>query len=347
MEQAGTQTGADTAPRVSALGQMAVRHRAAAAQERAAFAATLRVAFGRMAAECPGLEGVVREVSIEQAGLGEVIEQAEPGMFLSLLEGQGERMGLIMACPAVLAAMVEARATGRVDQCLPRPRRPTRTDAALLAPMIDAFLRLMESRCAELPQAGLVSGYVYGSFLDDPRPLGLMLDDGRYSMIRMQVSLGFGAKEGVWTVVLPLADPSDACAAPKAESDEVARDWRARLEAAVSSSPVQMDAVLCRVRISLTEALRLRPGDVLRLPESALESLALETITHQPMGIGRLGQARGQRAVRLTAEPGTLTDAMGVSVPPLALPATVLHARPPQPAFVPNANAQDEAGAGG
>lgn len=340
MEQDGAQTEPQATGRASTLGQMATRHRKVAAQERAAFDSALRVAFGRMASDCPGLDGAVQDVQVREVSLPEVIDEVEPGMFLSLLEGRGERLGLIMACPQVLAGMIEAQTTGCVDSTDPPRRKPTRTDAALLAPMIDAFLRLIEARCAALPQARQVSGFAYGSFLDDPRPLGLMLDDGRYCLLRLQVSLGFGARQGVWIVVLPMPDPAPAHReAPEAET----RDWSARLEATVSGAPVQLQAVLCRVQIALTEALRLRPGDVLRLPETALEALALETISEQPLGIGRLGQARGQRAVRLTATPGTLTDAMGVSVSPVALPATILPLRPPQTAFVPPAGSDGAA----
>lgn len=320
----------------TALGQMASRHRIAAGKERAAFEGALRVAFGRMAADCPGLEGMVSQVSLQNASLAEVIEQAEPGMFLALLEGQKEGMGLVMICPVTLAGMIEAQATGRVDSSLPPRRKPTRTDASLIAPMIEAFLRQVEARCATLPQADLVSGFDYGSFLDDPRPLGLMLDDGDYLTIRLQVSLGAGAKKGEWILVVPLGEPTRLRDGNEGHAAETAsRDWEARLEATVRKSPVHLEAVLCRIQMPLTEALRLRPGDLLRLPDSALEALALESITHQPLGIGRLGQARGQRAVRLTAEPGNLTDATGVSISPVALSASILHFRPPQAAFVP------------
>ena len=319
----------------TALGQMASRHRIAAEKERAAFEGALRVAFGRMAADCPGLEGMVSQVSLQNASLAEVIEQAEPGMFLALLEGQKERMGLVMICPVTLAGMIEAQATGRVENSLPTRRKPTRTDASLLAHLIVAFLRHLEARCAALPQAELVSGFDYGSFLDDPRPLGLMLDDGDYLTVRLHVSLGAGAKEGEWILVLPRSEATQLHDGEGHAAETASRDWEARLEATVRKSPVHLEAVLCRIQMPLTEALRLRPGDLLRLPDSALEALALESITHQPLGIGRLGQARGQRAVRLTAEPGNLTDATGVSISPVALPASILPFRPPQAAFVP------------
>lgn len=321
---------------------MATRHRVAAAQDRAMFASGLRVAFGRMAAECPGLDCVVQNVVIREGALAEVLELIETGAFLALLEGQGDRMGLLMACPMVMSAMIEAQTTGRVDPTPPLIRKPTRTDAALIAPMIDAFLRRAEQRCAELPQAALMSGHAYGSYLDDPRPLGLMLEDGVFHILHLRVSLGFGAKEGDWIVVLPdpVQDtPSQTDAQTEAEAD---RDWQERLTVAVGHSEVLVHAMLGRIHITLTEALRLRPGDILRLPDSALESLTLESITHAPLGVGRLGQARGQRAVRLTADPGVLSDAMGAVAAPLALPAQIIPFAPPKAAFVPDAPSEPQ-----
>lgn len=320
----------------NALVSMATRHRAIAAQERAAFGAALRVAFGRMAAQCQGLDATVTAVETRSAALAELLDLMETGMFLAVLEGPGEGMGLVMACPMVLAGIVEAQTTGRVEATAPPKRKPTRTDAALMSPMVDTFLRLVEQRCDELPQSGLVSGYVYGSYLDDPRPLGMMLDDGVFQVIHLRVSLGFGAKEGDWFLILP--DPAQDSARPAVASSEMdaERDWQDRLSVAVQGSAVEVSAVLGRVQITLSDALRLRPGDIVKLPEAALETLSLESINHDPLGIGRLGQARGQRAVRLTADPGVLTDAMGASVQIPAMSEQIIPFRPPQASFVPD-----------
>ncbi len=323
-------------PPVNAVATMATRHRRDAEQARAAFAAALRVAFGRMAADVPGLDAAVQKIETRQGGLAEVLELPESGAFLAVLEGQGDRMGLLLACPKLMTSAIEALTTGRVDTAPPPHRKPTRTDAALIAPMIDAFLRLAEQGCADLAQAGLMAGYAYGSCLDDPRPLGLMLEEGQYHILHLRVSLGFGARDGDWFVILP--DPVSSAAPHHEVMDDAAaeRDWQARLDTAISNSEVVVTAMLGRVQFTLTDALRLRPGDILRLPESALELLTLETINQSPVAIGRLGQTRGQRAIRLTADPGVMTDALGAQAPQVALPAQVLPFTPPQAAFVPD-----------
>lgn len=306
-----------------ALAHMAARGKLAAEREQRAFETALRVAFGRMAAQCPGLEGQADAAQVQRASLAEVLELAEPNMFFSLLEGQSDRMGLLMACPQVLGAMVEAQATGTVLPDDAVARKPTRTDAALMAPLIESFLRCTETICADMSQYAWVAGYVYGSFLDDPRPLGLVLDDGGYHVIRMRVSLGLGAKQGDWLLVLPDADvarPSAAASTPQADPEYV---WEKQMQATISASTVQIDAVLCRLQLSLNEALRLRVGDVLRIPETTLEALALESLSREKLVVGRLGQARGHRAVRLTADPGELTDPTGATPVFTPIPASV------------------------
>ena len=54
------------------------------------------------------------------------------------------------------------------------PRKPTRTDAAMVAGLIDAALAGLEQ--ALLQEADLVwaGGFRYASFLDDARPIGLL-----------------------------------------------------------------------------------------------------------------------------------------------------------------------------
>jgi flagellar motor switch protein FliM len=334
--QSAEETGpAGDQARADALRLMATRHQRAAAQDRAQLCAALRVAFGRMASDCPGLDAVVQSVDIRQGALAEWLDLMESGMFLALLEGQGERIGLMTACPMLMTGMIEAQTTGRVDTAIPPRRKPTRTDAGLIAPLIDAFLRQIDQRCADLAQADLVSGYVYGSYLDDPRPLGILLEDGMYHILHLRISLGFGAKEGDLLLILPNPAPARPGRRDAATEMEAERDWQARIEAAISSSEVVLNAMLGRVQITLTDALRLRPGDILRLPESALEALTLETLDHDAIGIGRLGQARGQRALRLTADPGVLSDGTGASVPRIALPAQITPFAPPKVAFVP------------
>jgi len=324
MEQAQAQHNHNTR---DPLVRMARRNREQAAQQMAGFQAALSQAFGRMCADYPGLDGKVVNVVRRSVSLAELVDMAEPGQFLALLDGPDDALGMVWLCPALLAALVEAQTTGQV---MPPgasdgpPRLPTRTDAALVAPMVDAFLHHAEERCADLAEGADIGGFLYGSFLDDRRPMGVVLDDVDYNILQLQVSLGNGVVTGYWTVVLPSRVVKNADAPGKDD------DWENRLTQTVENSPVALNAVLCRFKLTLKEALALSKGDVLRVPESALETLGLTALGGATVANGRLGQARGFRAVRLVADPKLGWQGDSQSAPTLRLSKAVLS-NPPQP----------------
>ncbi len=298
----GTDQGT-AAPADSALGRMAGRHRLAQQAQAQRLDHGLRIAFGRMAQEWPGIEAELRAVTVSAMSVAELADQVEQAMFVALLEGQGEQIGVSLICPALLAGLVEGAATGRVAGPAPdQPRPPTRTDAALVAPMIDALLAHIRERCSDELGALMPRGWVYGSFLADPRPLALMLDDGQYRMLRFTLSLGQGQVRGTWSILLP--DPAVAGAArPRASGpDTDAPSWEVQLQGAVQACPAELRVILHRAQLPLGQALSLAAGDTLCIPMSAIETMQVETVAGQSLGTGRLGQARGQRAVRLLCD---------------------------------------------
>lgn len=305
--------------------RMARRNQAQAAQQQASVQAALSQAFGRMCAGYPGLHGTVVEMSRRIVSLAELVDMTDPGMFLALLDGPEEAMGMVWLCPDALAALVEAQTTGQVTPPVARdgtPRMPTRTDAALMSPMVDAFLRHATERCADLPEGTDFNGFRYGSFLDDRRPIGVVLDDMDYTLIQLTVSIAQGTVTGRWTLVLP-------CPAPVTLQDD-GDDWDTRMASAVENCPTELDAVLCRVTLTLKEALALSRGDVLHIPDAALETLGLAAKGGDVVATGRLGQARGFRAVRLTADPYVSIRGDARSAPTLRLSKTE-PPDPPQP----------------
>lgn len=302
--------------------RMVQRERVKAARQEASIQAALSQALGRMCAGYAGLDGVVTKVSQRTVSLAELVDLAEPGMFLALVEGPDDLMGMVWLCPDTLAALVEVQTTGQVSpmsNSSAPPRLPTRTDAALLAPMVDSFLRQITARCAELPECALFCGYAYGSFLDDRRPIGVVLDDISYDLVTMDVALAQGQVNGICTLVLPHPP------APANEEVNDEREWERRMTGAVENSAVRLNAVLCRFRLTLSEALALAQGDVLQVPDSALETLGLTALGGAQVASGRLGQARGFRAVRLTADPEERGRSADMPVPTLRfakIPAT-------------------------
>jgi flagellar motor switch protein FliM len=84
-------------------------------------------------------------------------------------------------------------------------------------------------------------------------------------------------------------------------------DWDQSLSASVMRAPASLRAELGRVTMPLSKVLELGVGGALTLPLSALEEVQLAALDGTVQAVGRLGQSRGMRAVRLTSWPNGKT----------------------------------------
>ena len=66
------------------------------------------------------------------------------------------------------------------------------------------------------------------------------------------------------------------------------------------ATPTQLQAVLHRLSIPLSAVMQLQAGDLMPLPMASVEKLRLEGSGGRRLVMGRLGQARGFRAVKLS-----------------------------------------------
>jgi flagellar motor switch protein FliM len=264
--------------------------------------------------------------------LAEALDRLDDDGFLALLapvgaaDGQvGGASALLVLDPALFSALIEALTIGRLAAPQTGPaRRPTATDAALLGAVVDRLLAELargQSEAAPGVPAGAGS-WQMARALSDPRLLGAILDEGRYLMIEVPLTLsiatGAGAGAGaeaeragalalllpVETVAaLPSAVPPLSQAAPPPGPDAFARG----IEVAVMAAPAVLTAVLGRLSLPIARVCDLAVGERLELPLSALEEVALVGPSDQIHATARLGQARGMRAVRILTlgEPGS------------------------------------------
>jgi len=253
---------------------------------------------------------------------------------------------------------------GRLGAHAPPPRKPTRTDASMSAGVLDRILIEFEEALAEMAEITWAGGFRYASFLDDPRPLGLLLEECAYRVFDVQLALGSaGEREGGFLLALPAVGrgpgPRRAGALPIA-SDTVAGgavteatsapesdDWPDQMARSVMGTQVTLEAVLHRVTLPLQAVLSFQPGTVLPVPMAALESLSIEGAGRRKIARARLGQSGGFRAARLVmgdadgaldeAAPvgtaaATLPPAAPAAVNPAAKPAAIpARSRKPQP----------------
>ena len=189
-----------------------------------------------------------------------------------MLEGPGEALGLIALDASALAAILEQQTTGTVAATAPPPRRPTRIDAAMCAPLINLLLEEFDLGLHDCARAGRTDlpprDFRYASFIEDPRPLGLVLEDGRYRTFRVALGLGTTARPGRMLMALPAATataPTDDRARATAMVFDLARrerdawlNWPPRVAALMAAElgveAHQMETVLERhVRAHLGE----------------------------------------------------------------------------------------------
>ena len=263
-----------------------------------------RLALARAANDILALPLEVARLSVHRRSLAELLEFAPERALIAVLEGPAEGLGILMLSPPVLSAMIEMQTVGRVSSGAPPVRKPTRTDASMVADLIDQALQQLEAGLESDPDLIWAGGFRYASFLDDPRPLGLLLEEEHYRVLQAELRLGNGAKSGAVLLALPAegrgrapkpaptATPAPVAAAlfSKALSDQVMR------------TEADIAAVLHRFTVPLSFVMDLKAGDLVPLSTAALDRIVLEGLDGRPLASGRLGQNRGMRAVRLAPQ---------------------------------------------
>jgi len=270
-------------------------------------APALARAFGRAVSDAAPLVAEDVVISHGSATLPELLDGLETDAFVTLLSVDTGGPALALIDQEGFATVIEAMTIGRLGPRPPGARRPTPTDAALLAGVIDATLR-------GLGPEDPLSSVTCTQPVPDHRLLPVLLDDGTYELVTLTAELVSGGVTRAFRLMLalPRVPPSST---PLTEGGEgEARDWTIALEDAVMRAPAVLRAELGRVTLPLAEVLRLGIGSALTLPLSNLEEVRLMGLDGTCPAIGRLGQTRGMRAVRLTGWPGgmpaiNMTDA--------------------------------------
>lgn len=238
----------------------------------------------------------------DRATLAELLEMPAEGALILLLEGPFGGGGMLALCPAMLAAMIEVQTLGCVTPQPVLPRRPTRTDAAMVSDWVDALLIDLEDALASHEDLTWIDGFRVSGYLVDTRPLGLMLEDVPYQALRLTCDLA-QVRAGRLVLALP-AEGKGRKPEPEAPAEQSSGtadvDFCPQLAARVLSARAEVQASLLRLRLPLAELNGLRAGQLLPLPMAALDRIELLGIDGVSRAVGRLGQQGGQRAVRIT-----------------------------------------------
>ncbi|WBU53320.1 FliM/FliN family flagellar motor switch protein [Paracoccus sp. SCSIO 75233] len=264
------------------------------------------IAVGRAAQRACRMPVLPTAVRIGQSTLAEMPELLPDAPLILVVEDQHGALGVVALCGALLASVIESQSLGRVLPHPPRIRRATRTDASICADFVNILLAELSTEMTANGGDQTLGRFRFASFLEDARPLELMLEDIGYRTIRVAFRAGEGGvRDCALTCFLP-----GGCDVPPPQRPHASDELRhgdqpslvtGTLARAVRSAPITLRAVLCRRRIPLRELKQVKPGSLISLPRDAIDLLSLETASGMPVLRGRLGKLHGSHAMRIRA----------------------------------------------
>ncbi len=269
-----------------------------------------RLALARATRDAMGLDIDFRQLTIARAGLAEILDLAPIHALVALLDGPQGGLGVLMLDPSVTASLIEMQTLGRLSTQTPPARKPTRIDAAMVAGVVDRALAGLDQTLAEEADLVWAGGFRYASYLDEVRPLGLMLEEDTYRVLSADIALGAAGRSGRVILILPAIGRGDRPAGLAAGPGDAAPQFTAALAAQVEQADCRLDAVIAHLVLPIGRIMGLQTGDVLDLPQAALDAITLETREGRRIARARLGQNRGMRALKIS-----LAEAPGKSVP--------------------------------
>lgn len=259
----------------------------------------LRLAMARSADELFEMALSVSSIKLEQVSQAEALAAFSDENLLMVLDGPQGAIGAASVEIPILAGLIEMQTMGRVLPGAAETRAPTQTDAALVAPLLDASLEGFVENLDGTAEARWAEEVRFGARVESARMLSLLVEAADFHLFRLNVALGEGAKEGGIVIALPVLLPG----APESSAGDAAgSEGRLLLgQGALLVAEAPLNAVLHRIRMPLAEVSQLKPGERLTIPRAALNDTRLEAGGMSSLRNCRLGQINGFRAVRLSA----------------------------------------------
>lgn len=272
------------------------------------------IALGRAAEKQARLPVFVETVEFGRMTLPELPEFLPERALLIVIEGKRDEIGVVALCPSFLSSLIEMQAIGRVTSRPAQPRKPTRTDATISADFVNMLLSELARECVDQTECPAFGSYRYATYIDEPRALSLLLEDGDMSRLTFRFRVGSGGQRDA-TVMIALPMMIERHRRPRTEAPEMTPNLPAApllsarengairqavsLAKAVQDAPVRLNGILCRRKLSLNLVRNLVPGTLIPLPASVLDDARIETLQGQLLARGRLGEAEGFHAIRL------------------------------------------------
>lgn len=259
-----------------------------------------RISLARAADQAFKLALRVGAIRQSRLDLSEVVEQIHDDWALFPLLHDDGSVGVICIDPPSNIAFVEQQTLGRVAKKEAAVRKLTRTDKALSMAFLDRFMRLFDDALVDAPTAYWTRGYRTQDAVETRHLMVLLLDASEYRGFEMTCEIVDVARTGAIRFFLPIKDPARenlprACKMAKLEPDRASP----KLRSAALAARVEMDAIMCKITMPLSQLSRLKLGQLVPLPQNAAQQARLQDKLGKTSLPVSLGQLHGMRAVRL------------------------------------------------
>jgi flagellar motor switch/type III secretory pathway protein FliN len=291
----------------------------------------LRLALARVADDLFDLPLAVIGGTQARVALDAVGGQFKDGQLLIVLDGPDGQTGAASVSLSLVVALIQQQTMGKVLTRPAEPRPFTATDAALCAPLLDKlFERAAVLVHSDADKASL-KGLKFGALAEDARSLALALRAEKFRMLDLTLDIAVGQHQGGLMLILP--EPAQSSGRP-VQDRELASEVAA--ESPLMNVAAELTAVLCKIRMPVSELSALKPGDVLPLSRSRLNETSLVSVTGRVIAHGSLGQMGGNLAVRLAGSTPNHAHAPGktaefdanLPVPLASVPEVEMQAEP-------------------
>ncbi len=266
-------------------------------------ARALEQGVARAAQDELGLEVALKTLTEGPIGLEDLAGKGDDNALRALLTGPEGRVGLMVVSGALMGAILEQRMTGGLRGAGAPPRPPTRIDVEIGRDLIDRILREFAALMEPVGGGDWARGFRFETTVLDPRLLRFALGDLGYNGFEATLDMGAGVRQGDFFLALP------ETGGPDAEGALGKTGWSAALRNTVMGAEMPVDAVFARLTLPLAAVSDWKPGDMLPLPRHTLDGVQLEGANRVVLATGRLGQARGDKAIRINLQ--------GADLPPL------------------------------
>lgn len=256
------------------------------------------LAFARACKKATGLVTEAGPARLERCGVSEILESLPENALVTLVDGPAEGLGLIALSSELAAGLMEMQTIGRLLAGSAETRRPTRTDAMMTAEVLERSLAEFDMLLARDEDQIWAGGFQRGSFLEDTRPLELLLDEPSYQLLSVELSFVGTARRGKVLLALPTEGRGKTPVPVRNAAEQ--SDFSAAFAKSVMGADCQLRAVLARFTMPLNEVLSLEADQFIELPSAKIDAVNLEGMDGHSLFCGSLGQFNGMRALRLT-----------------------------------------------